>query len=333
MTTPSPRLSPDRRMADVIDYEFGISAIDSGYQRPRLDAIHLIVENGRAAIVDTGVNSSVPHVLAALSAKGVAPAQVDYVVLTHIHLDHAGGAGLLLSQLPNAMLTVHPRGARHIIDPAKLIASTEAVYGADAMARTYGRIVPVPRERVIETPHGASISLNGRELAFYDTPGHARHHVCVLDAKSGHLFAGDTFGLSYRELDDAGRQFVFPTSSPTQFDPAAAHRSLDLIAGLRPGAIYVTHYSQLRSNARELGRLTDDMHRLIAAHEELARAARGAGSERHARLTAGLTAIVLNEARRYGWALPEERVLDVFAGDIELNAQGLAIWADGLAPA
>ncbi|HXD51368.1 MAG TPA: MBL fold metallo-hydrolase, partial [Burkholderiales bacterium] len=188
-------------MADVIDYEFGISAIDSGYQRPRLDAIHLIVENGRAAIVDTGVNSSVPHVLAALSAKGIAPAQVDYVVLTHIHLDHAGGAGLLLSQLPNAMLTVHPRGARHIIDPAKLIASTEAVYGADAMARTYGRIVPVPRERVIETPHGASISLNGRELAFYDTPGHARHHVCALDAKSGHLFAGDTFGLSYRELD------------------------------------------------------------------------------------------------------------------------------------
>jgi hydroxyacylglutathione hydrolase len=155
----------------------------------------------------------------------------------------------------------------------------------------------------------------------------------VLDAKSGHLFAGDTFGLSYRELDDAGRQFVFPTSSPTQFDPAAAHRSLDLIAGLRPGAIYVTHYSQLRSNARELGRLTDDMHRLIAAHEELARAARGAGSERHARLTSGVTAIVLNEARRYGWALPEERVLDVFAGDIELNAQGLAIWADGLAPA
>ncbi|HWP86839.1 MAG TPA: MBL fold metallo-hydrolase, partial [Burkholderiales bacterium] len=92
-------------MADVIDYEFGISAIDSGYQRARLDAIHLIVENGRAAIVDTGVNSSVPHVLAALRAKGIAPAQVDYVVLTHIHLDHAGGAGLLLSQLPNAMLT------------------------------------------------------------------------------------------------------------------------------------------------------------------------------------------------------------------------------------
>jgi hydroxyacylglutathione hydrolase len=311
-------------MADVIDYESGISAIDSGYQRPTLDAIHLIVEGGRAAIVDTGVNSSVLRVLAALRAKAIAPTQVDYVVLTHIHLDHAGGAGLLMSQLPNARLTVHPRGARHIIDPSKLIASTEAVYGKDKMARTYGQIVPVPRDRVIETPHGTTIGLNGRELVFYDTPGHARHHVCVFDAKSGHLFAGDTFGLSYRELDHAGRQFIFPTTSPTQFDPAAAHRSLDLITGLRPGAIYVTHYSQVR----EIARLAGDMHRLIDAHAELARAHCGAGGDRHARLKAGVASIVLQEAQRYNWQLTEKQVLEIFAGDIELNAQGLAIWLD-----
>jgi glyoxylase-like metal-dependent hydrolase (beta-lactamase superfamily II) len=315
-------------MADVIDYDFGISAIDSGYQRPTLDAIHLIVEGGRAAIVDAGVNSSVPRVLEALRAKGIAPAQVDYVVLTHIHLDHAGGAGLLLSQLPNTMLTVHPRGARHIIDPATLIASTRAVYGADAMARTYGQIVPVPRSRVIETPHGSSIKLNGREFAFYDTPGHARHHVCALDAKSGHVFAGDTFGLSYRELDCDGRQFIFPTSSPTQFDPAAAHRSLELISALRPAAIYVTHYSQVR----DITRLADDMHRLIDAHEQLARAERAAGAARHARLKAGVADIVLGEARRYGWRLARDAVLEIFSGDIELNAQGLAIWLDTFKP-
>jgi glyoxylase-like metal-dependent hydrolase (beta-lactamase superfamily II) len=315
-------------MSDVTDYEFGISAIDSGYQRPRLDAIHLVVEGGRAAVIDTGVNSSVPRVLDALRAKGIAPAQVDYVVLTHIHLDHAGGAGLLLSRLPNAMLTVHPRGARHIIDPAKLIASTIAVYGADAMERTYGQIVPVPRSRVIETPHGSSINLNGREFVFYDTPGHARHHVCAFDAKSGHLFAGDTFGLSYRELDYDGRQFIFPTSSPTQFDPVAEHCSLDLIRGLNPGAIYVTHYSQVR----DIARLADDMHRLVDAHEQLARRERRAGAMRHARLKAGVADMVLNEARRHGWRLAREEVLEVFAGDIELNAQGLAIWLDTLGP-
>ncbi len=314
-------------MSDVIDYEFGISAIDSGYQRSRLAAIHLIIENGRAAIVDTGVNSSVPHVLEALRMKGIAPAQVDYVVLTHIHLDHAGGAGLLLNHLPNAMLTVHPRGARHIVDPAKLIASTKAVYGAAAMARIYGQIEPVARGRVIETPHGAAIDLNGRQLVFYDTPGHARHHVCVFDEKSQHVFAGDTFGLSYRELDLNGRQFVFPTSSPTQFDPAAAHRSLDLIVGLQPRAIYVTHYSQVR----EITRLADDMHRLVAAHEQLARTETGADSARHARLTAGVTELLLQEAERHGWPLTGAQVIEVFAGDIELNAQGLAIWIDSRA--
>lgn len=315
-------------MSDVIDYAFGMSAVDSGYQRPRLDAIHLMVEGGRAAVIDTGVNSSVPRVLDALHAKGIAPAQVDYVILTHIHLDHAGGAGLLMSKLPNAMLTVHPFGARHMIDPAKLVASARAVYGAQAMEDMYGQIVPVPRERVIETPHGSAINLNGRDIAFYDTPGHARHHVCALDAKSGHLFAGDTFGLSYREFDSDGRQFIFPSSSPTQFDPDAAHRSLDLITGLKPGAIYVTHYSQVR----EIARLTDDMHRLIDAHAQLALGERGAGAERHARLNAGVTDIALGEARRYGWRVARERVLEVLGGDIELNAQGLAIWLDTLAP-
>ena len=114
------------QMRDIIDYDHGISAIDSHYVRPQLDAIHLIVEGGRAAIIDAGVNSSVPHVMAALRAKNIPPAAVDYVVLTHIHLDHAGGAGLLLSELPNARLTVHPRGARHMIDPSKLIASTRS---------------------------------------------------------------------------------------------------------------------------------------------------------------------------------------------------------------
>ena len=313
-------------MSHVIDYEFGISTIDSGYQRPRLDAIHLIVEGDRAAIVDTGVNSSVPRVLQTLREKGLHPAQVDYVILTHVHLDHAGGAGLLLSNLPNAMLTVHPRGARHIIDPAKLIAGTRAVYGEEAMDRIYGNIVPVPRARVIETPHGSTIKLNGREFAFFDTPGHARHHVCVLDTKSGHLFAGDTFGLSYRELDCDGRQFIFPTSSPSQFDPAAEHRSLDLIRGLNPRAIYVTHYSRVH----DIARLADDMHRLVDAHEQLARRERAAGAARHACLMAGVTEIIMGEAGRYGWRLSRERVLDVFAGDIELNAQGLAIWLDTL---
>src|SRR5262245_48659279 len=107
-------------MSLLLDYEHGISALDSGFLRPWLAAVHLVIEGDRAAIVDTATNAAMPRVLAALAAKGIAPEQVDYVILTHIHLDHAGGAGLLMTHLPNARLCVHPRGVRHLVDPRRL---------------------------------------------------------------------------------------------------------------------------------------------------------------------------------------------------------------------
>lgn len=165
----------------LTDFGAGIQAIDSGFGRPQLDAVHLIVHEGRAALVDAAVNAGVPRVLDALDSLGVAREAVDYLVLTHVHLDHAGGAGALMRELPNARLTVHPRGARHMIDPARLTAATCAVYGEAKARAMYGDIVPVPQERVIETPDGATLELAGRELLFLDTPGHARHHVCIRD--------------------------------------------------------------------------------------------------------------------------------------------------------
>ena len=311
-------------MALVIDYPHGISAVDSEYLRPRLDAIHLVIDNGRCAIVDTGANSSVPRVMEALAAKGIKPEAVDYVVLTHIHLDHAGGAGLLMARLPNATLTVHPRGARHMSDPSRLVQGTIAVYGEQSARGMYGDLVPVPRERILETPHGASILLGARELLFLDTPGHARHHVSVVDSGSGDIFSGDTFGLSYRELDCDGKQFVFPTTSPVQFDPEAEHRSLELLLSHKPGAIYVTHFSRVR----EVGRLASDMHRLVDAHAELALELRDAGAERGRLLQEGVARLVLGEAERYRWKLPARQILEVFSNDIELNALGLEAWLD-----
>ena len=313
-------------MPQVIDYEHGISAIDSGYIRPTLDAIHLMVEGGRAAIIDTGTNHSVPLVLEAMRRKGLAPEQVDYVILTHVHLDHAGGAGLFMQKFPNATLTVHPRGAHHLGDPGKLMAGTIAVYGEGPTREMYGDILPVPAARILETPHASSIRLAGRELQFLDTPGHARHHVAILDTRSGHVFAGDVFGLSYREMDEHGRQFIVPTSSPVQFDPEPYHRSIDLILGLKPEAVYVTHYSQIR-DIQPKGAV---LHRLVDAHAELGLREKDAGAARPLRLREGVKRIILEEARRWGSHLPDARVLEIYSHDVGLNAQGLGYWLDSL---
>ncbi len=308
----------------IIDYDCGITALDSGFIRPWLAAIYLIVENGRAAIVDTGSNACVDAVMAALAQKQVAPERVDYVILTHIHLDHAGGAGLLMARLPHAMLCVHPRGVRHMVDPGRLIQSTVAVYGAEHAREMYGDILPVPLERIVATDEGARIELAGRELRFIETPGHARHHCCIVDARSRSLFTGDTFGLAYRELEAHGRRSAFPTTSPVQFDPEALHDSIDRIVALRPERVFVTHFGGIG----DIDRLGADLHRLIDAHVALARAHAHTGERRHAVLKQGIERMLLEEAQRQAWPLAAHDMLALFETDIELNAQGLGVWLD-----
>ena len=314
----------ERVLSLITDFGHGIYAIDSGFGRPGLDAVHLMVEGDRAALIDTAVNSGVPRVMEALKQLGLTAGQVDWVILTHIHLDHAGGAGALMALLPRAKLLVHPRGARHMADPSKLLAGTVAVYGARATREMYGELLPVPRERIIETQHGQAIDFNGRELLLLDTPGHARHHISIRDSRTGHFFSGDTFGMSYRELDRDGRQFVFPTTSPVQFDPPALHRSIDMLLAYQPEAVYVTHYSQVT----DIPRLAADMHRQIDDYAELAMIHRTAGTSRHELIKSGLTRLVFEEAVRRGWALQGDALLPLIGMDLELNAQGLGCWLD-----
>ncbi len=311
-------------MEPLIRYEQGIYAIDANYVRPRMAAVHLVVENGRVALVDTGNNESVPLTVAALDALGLAPESVDFVILTHVHLDHAGGAGAMMRAFPNARLVVHPRGARHMADPAKLVAGATAVYGVAEMRRLYGDVLPVDARRIVEAIDGLRIDLAGRELLCIDTPGHARHHVCILDRKSGHIFVGDTFGLSYRELDTEGRQFVFPTTTPVQFDPEALHASLDLLMSYRPEAVYLTHYGQVRDVAEKAA----DLHRLIDAHLGVAKQEMAVGPERRSRIRAGLAHLLVDEAKRFGCQLPPAEILQIYASDLDLNAQGLGVWID-----
>ncbi|MDR0476407.1 MAG: MBL fold metallo-hydrolase [Desulfobulbaceae bacterium] len=309
----------------IIDYKNNIFAIDAHYWRPLRAALHFIVENGRAAIIDAGSNDSLPYVLRALNQLGLTPEAVDYVILTHVHLDHAGGAGLLMRHLPNARLVVHPRGARHMIDPAKLVAGATLVYGAEAMRRLYGEILPVPKERLIEAPHETIINLAGRELLCLDTPGHAKHHITIVDRQSASVFTGDVFGVSYRDLDTDGRQFVFPTTSPVQFDPEAAHASIGLICSLAPKVVYQTHFSELRDVPAQ----AEHLRRMIDAHAAIARRAGSLDpAERLKGIRADLTRLLLDEAGRFGCRLEPEQILAVWRTDINMNAKGLAVWID-----
>ena len=308
------------------DYGNGIFAFDAGYVRPLLAAIHMVVENGRVALVDTGSKDSLPNAQAALSKLGLGPNAVDYVVLTHIHLDHAGGAACMMQAFPNARLVVHPRGARHMAEPGKLVAGVTAVYGAEYVQRVYGDIQPIPAQRIIEAPDGYVISLAGRELYCLDTPGHARHHICIVDRRTGGIFSGDMFGLSYRELDVGGRQFIFPTTTPSQFEPEAMAESIDRLLALAPGAIYLTHYGRIQ----DVPRMGQDLLRRLQAHIDIAQGECDAGQQRQERIAKRLGDYLLAEVRNQGCQLPESELFEIWAMDLELNAQGLVVWLDSL---
>ena len=301
----------------------GIHTIDTGFQRPGFDAAYLVVENGRGAFVDCGTNHAVPAMLRALADAGIEPASVDWLILTHVHLDHAGGAGELMSKLPNARLVVHPRGARHMIDPAQLIAGATAVYGEEEIRRSYGTIRATPAERVVEAPDGHVVDLAGRPLVCIDTPGHARHHNGIWDERSRTCFTGDTFGLSYREFDSDGGAFILPTSSPVQFEPDALHASIERLLDLAPQAMYLTHYGRV-GTPRRLG---DDLHEQIDAMVAIARKHDGS-TRRHDAMKADLATLYFERARRHGCTFDHARFDALLGIDIELNAQGLGVWLD-----
>lgn len=300
-----------------------VYAIDTGFQRPRFDAAYLVVSlEGRAAFIDTGTNFAVPRLLETLAALGLARDAVDYVIPTHVHLDHAGGVGLLMQKLPRATLICHPRGLRHMVDPSQLWAGATAVYGDAEMQRSYGKLLPVAAERARASSDGMTLKLGSRELLFIDTPGHAKHHHCIWDEASRGWFTGDTFGLSYREFDLAdGRPWILPTSTPVQFEPEALKHSITRLLAQGPERMYLTHYGMVQ----DVGRLAALLDRLI---DRMVGVARRAQAERHERIKRDLLAVYVDSLRDFGSTMDEAEVARLLATDIELNAQGLEVWLE-----
>ncbi len=299
---------------------YRITTIDTGLVRPRFAASHLLVEGDRAAFVDVGTTHAVPHLLQALRRAGLDVGDVEYVMVTHVHLDHAGGAGALLRHLPKARLLVHPRGSRHMASPDKLVAGATAVYGRAVMAQTFGTVVPVPADRIMEVGDGQVVGLNGRQLMILHTPGHARHHYCVVDEASHGIFPGDTFGVSYRELDTSRGAFILPTTTPVQFEPNALHSSVDRLMSFAPGWMYLTHYGCVRDTER----LAADLHAGIDTLVSLA--LEHAGD--HDGLASAMSAWLLRRVVAHGCELPASRIRELLAPDVELNTSGLEVWLE-----
>jgi glyoxylase-like metal-dependent hydrolase (beta-lactamase superfamily II) len=210
-----------------------------------------------------------------------------------------------------------------MIDPSALWAGASAVYGEAVMEATYGRLRPIPPERVIEAPDSYVVDLAGRLLLCIDTPGHAKHHLTVYDERANVCFTGDVFGLSYREFDTANGPFILPTTSPVQFDPEALHASIKRLLTLHPSGMYLTHYGRVEN----IEKLAADLHQQIDAMVALARAADGQ-QDRHAALVEALTGLYAGRAEAHGWTQGRNALAQLLHMDIELNAQGLAVWLD-----
>jgi glyoxylase-like metal-dependent hydrolase (beta-lactamase superfamily II) len=299
----------------------GITAIDAEYLYPGHAAAHLIEDHGRAAFVDVGTNFSVPYLLAALAELKIPREAVDYLLLTHVHLDHAGGAGALLRELPNARALLHPRGAPHLIEPDRLIAGSKAVYGEARFEELYGELVPLPRERVHVVADGERVRLGERTLELIHTPGHALHHYAVVDAAHASIFPGDTFGISYRAFDTANGAFIFPTTTPTQFDPKQLIASIDRMLKYAPRSMYLMHFSRVTDVAR-LGESLKEQVRDLA---QLARA-HAAAEDPAGSIGRALGATWLAAARRHGCTQSDEEIMRLLASDLDLNTQGLLVW-------
>jgi len=314
-------------MLDFIeDLGHGIYAIDTGFQRPRFDAAYLMVEDGRAAFIDTGTNHAVPRLLAALTALGLKVDAVDWVIPTHVHLDHAGGVGLLMQSLPTARALVHPRGLRHMVDPKVLWLGALAVYGDEEMQRSYGKLVPVPAERAEASHDEQLIHLGGRPLRLIDTPGHAKHHHAIWDERSRSWFTGDTFGLSYRAFDVDGRAWILPTSTPVQFEPEALKATVARLLAAAPLAMQVTHYGRIGGSVAEVQRLAADMLAQVDEMVALAESLQSA-PDRHEQLKAALLGGYLARLRAHGHRAGVDAA-EWLAMDAELNAQGLEVMLD-----
>jgi glyoxylase-like metal-dependent hydrolase (beta-lactamase superfamily II) len=306
-------------MTALANLNAGIFCVDAAHMRDELASIYILREGEEVAIIDTGTQHSLSNVLDALNQLDIKHHQIKYVIPTHIHLDHAGGAGVMMECFDQARLVIHPRGARHMADPQRLVAGSIEVYGETLFRQLYGEIRPISEDRIEIADDLATRYLEKRELLFIDSPGHARHHFCIYDAQSRGIFSGDSFGICYPPLKHHARGLI-PTSSPVQFDPVALKNTIDRLVSYAPEQMYLTHFGALDN---PVARATD-LKRWIDDYVSLCESIKPVDDLAEQQLENAMRNMIFAEISDLGLSDTElRRVLDT---DIKLNSQGLAIW-------
>jgi glyoxylase-like metal-dependent hydrolase (beta-lactamase superfamily II) len=303
------------------DLGWGISCIEAGFHRPGLAGCYLLLRDGEAALIDTGTARTFPDIVKLFDEKGIERSQLRYVIPTHVHLDHAGGAGQLMAHFFNASLVVHPNGARHLIDPEKLASGSRAVYGEVDFQRHFLELLPVDEARVIPATDGLKLELGSSTLTCIDTPGHARHHIAIHDPLSNGIFTGDTFGIAYPELTTDLGPYLYLPSTPVQFDPDGWHRTVDRLLAYGADRIFLTHYGQIEQSPTH----AENLHRQIDAYVDIALRCR-AEDERYQHLHRALWDFHDEQLDRHGCRLDRAQRREMLEMDIGLCAQGLEVW-------
>lgn len=276
-----------------------------------------VVDEQDLTLVETGPSPSVKYVKEGLVSLGFSLTDVKYIIVTHIHLDHAGGAGLLIKDCPNAKVVVHPKGARHLIDPKKLAAGARAVYG-ESFAELFDPIVPVPEEKLLIKGEEDELKIGPEcTLEFLDTPGHAKHHFSIYDPISNGIFTGDTVGIRYDQLIRDGIDFFLPSTSPNHFDPSAMQKAIIRIKDMNVDRIYYGHFGM----TQEIEKALDQASYWLEVFVEEGEKAFGAG-EGYAEIATRLSYQVKEHLR--GLGVPDNHDVYILINlDMQVSALGI----------
>ncbi len=303
-----------------------IVTIDCHYIAPYYAAAYLIVEGDQAAFIDNNTSYAMPHLMAALKEQDMHPEQVAYIIITHLHFDHAGGTSALAKLCPNAQVLCHPKAVRHLVEPERLVASVTHVYGEERFAELYGLIEPIPAKRVREVADGETILLGKRPLKMLHTPGHAKHHIVIHDEKAQSAFTGDIFGVMHRSPTAMPTPCLLFSSAPKDFDAALAKKSIRRILDTGANRLYLSHfgaYTSLGKGEAQLFECIEALDLILTDVRELGMTGDMLTTYCESRVHTAYADVLANwdvKLSDAGWTWLEE--------DIRISALGLALLAE-----